>query len=139
MATQLEKKVIQPGNKTDYPKTGDEVTIQYTGWLHEPSKAANGYKGKQFDSSVGRGDFKTQIGVGRVIPGCSSDVIGRKVHSDHSWTYGIWRQVSSPIPTPLIEAAFFGWLDLAVSLVKIMRDRWLQHPAAPRDASLVQD
>jgi len=48
MATQLEKKVIQPGNKTDYPKTGDEVTIQYTGWLHEPSKAANGYKGKQY-------------------------------------------------------------------------------------------
>ncbi|KIW55914.1 hypothetical protein PV05_04622 [Exophiala xenobiotica] len=75
MATQLEKKVIQPGNKTDYPKTGDEVTIQYTGWLHEPSKAANGYKGKQFDSSVGRGDFKTQIGVGRVIPGWDQGVL----------------------------------------------------------------
>lgn len=25
----------------------------------------------RFDSSVGRGDFKTQIGVGRVIPGVS--------------------------------------------------------------------
>jgi hypothetical protein len=25
----------------------------------------------RFDSSVGRGDFKTQIGVGRVIPGMS--------------------------------------------------------------------
>jgi len=97
MATQLEKKVIQPGNKTDYPKTGDEVTIQYTGWLHEPSKAANGYKGKQFDSSVGRGDFKTQIGVGRVIPGwdqgvlqmslgekCTLTIPGRMAYGDRS-------------------------------------------------------
>merc|ERR1711964_451481 len=69
MASELQKNLIQPGNNTDYPKAGDKVTIEYTGWLHDPSKADNGYKGKQFDSSVGRGDFQTAIGVGQVIPG----------------------------------------------------------------------
>ncbi|EXJ80837.1 peptidylprolyl isomerase [Capronia epimyces CBS 606.96] len=67
--SQFERKVITPGNGVDYPQTGDQVTIEYTGWLFDPSKAANGFKGTQFDSSVGRGDFQTQIGVGRVIPG----------------------------------------------------------------------
>ncbi|KIX02300.1 uncharacterized protein Z518_08240 [Rhinocladiella mackenziei CBS 650.93] len=69
MATQLSKKLIRSGNNADYPKRGDEVTIEYTGWLYDPSKADEGYKGAQFDSSVGRGDFKTKIGVGSVIPG----------------------------------------------------------------------
>ncbi|EXJ90371.1 peptidylprolyl isomerase [Capronia coronata CBS 617.96] len=68
MATRFEKRLISPGNGVDYPKVGDEVTIEYTGWLYDPTNPGNGNKGTQFDSSVGRGDFKTQIGVGRVIP-----------------------------------------------------------------------
>ncbi|KIW48891.1 uncharacterized protein PV06_01450 [Exophiala oligosperma] len=71
--TQLQKKLVRPGNGQDFPKTGDEVTIEYTGWLYDGSKADNDYKGKQFDSSRGRGDFKTPIRVGRVIPGTSAD------------------------------------------------------------------
>ncbi|KIW53689.1 hypothetical protein PV05_09235 [Exophiala xenobiotica] len=74
MATELQKNLIQPGNNTDYPRPGDKVTIEYTGWLHDPSKADNGYKGKQFDSSVGRGDFQTAIGVGQVIAGWDQGV-----------------------------------------------------------------
>jgi FK506-binding protein 1 len=47
------------------PNKGDQVTMQYTGWL----KNADGSKGKQFDSTTGRGPFKTAIGVGQVIRG----------------------------------------------------------------------
>ena len=73
------------------PVEGQTVTIEYTGWLKDPSKPDG--KGKQygpylfdvstwfssfmtnrppphrFDSSVGRGDFVTSIGVGKVIKG----------------------------------------------------------------------
>lgn len=69
MATQLNKKLNQAGNGADFPKPGDNITMAYTGWLHEPSKADADFKGNQFDSSVGRGDFKTKIGVGQVIQG----------------------------------------------------------------------
>lgn len=74
MTTELEKKVLSPGNNTDYPKVGDEVTIEYTGWLYDASKASQDFKGNKFDSSVGRKDFKTQIGVGRVIQGWDQGV-----------------------------------------------------------------
>ena len=91
------KRVITPGNGTDIPKKGDQVTIEYTGNLYDPEKGKEAdYRGKQyviqkparqtiagdgthqadlcppavrFDSSVGRGDFKTPIGVGKVIKG----------------------------------------------------------------------
>ncbi|MCJ1436699.1 hypothetical protein MMC27_006081, partial [Xylographa pallens] len=64
------RKVLKQGNGVDKPKPGDEVTIEYTGNLYDESKgASNDYRGKQFDSSVGRGDFKTAIGVGKVIKG----------------------------------------------------------------------
>ncbi|KAJ9637024.1 hypothetical protein H2204_004947 [Knufia peltigerae] len=46
--TQLQKKLVRPGNGQDFPKTGDEVTIEYTGWLYDGSKADNDYKGKQY-------------------------------------------------------------------------------------------
>jgi FK506-binding protein 1 len=41
--------------------------MEYTGNLYD--EKAPGGKGKQFDSSVGRGDFNTQIGVGTLIKG----------------------------------------------------------------------
>lgn len=39
------KQVIKPGNGTDMPKKGDEVTIEYTGNLYDPN--APDHKGKQ--------------------------------------------------------------------------------------------
>ncbi|KAK5132442.1 FK506-binding protein 1B [Meristemomyces frigidus] len=67
------KKQLVAGNGVDKPKAGDNITMEYTGNLYDQSAADN--KGKQFDSSVGRGDFKTQIGVGQVIKGWDEGVI----------------------------------------------------------------
>lgn len=60
------KTTIVEGNGPS-PTKGDQVTMLYTGWLKNP----DGSKGKQFDTTEkpGRGPFKTEIGVGRVIKG----------------------------------------------------------------------
>ncbi|KAI5358771.1 putative FKBP-type peptidyl-prolyl cis-trans isomerase domain-containing protein [Septoria linicola] len=60
------KQQISPGDGVTRPKKGDEITMEYTGTLEN---------GKQFDSSVGRGDFKTAIGVGRVIKGWDEGIL----------------------------------------------------------------
>jgi peptidylprolyl isomerase len=54
-------------------QTGDNVNVQYTGWL-----ASNGH---MFDSSrqPGRGPFTVQIGRGQVIPGWDEGIPGMKV------------------------------------------------------------
>ncbi|THX10784.1 hypothetical protein D6D13_05259 [Aureobasidium pullulans] len=69
----VDKQLIQKGNESDYPKNGDNVTMEYTGWLAE---ADGKTKGKQFDSSVGRGDFDVPIGTGRVIKGWDEGIVG---------------------------------------------------------------
>jgi len=56
---------------------GKVVEVHYTGWLHDP--AAKGKRGKQFDSSVGRGPFSFPLGAGRVIKGWDQGVAGMKV------------------------------------------------------------
>lgn len=38
---------MKPGNGQDYPKQGDEVTIEYTGNLYDESKADNNYRGAE--------------------------------------------------------------------------------------------
>ncbi|KAJ2904462.1 FK506 binding protein proline rotamase rapamycin-binding protein [Zalerion maritima] len=58
------------------PVAGQSVVIEYTGWLKDPSKPEG--KGNKFDSSVGRGDFETPIGVGRVIRGWDEGVVTMK-------------------------------------------------------------
>ncbi len=57
--------------------SGRVVDVHYTGWLYEP--AANNQRGKQFDSSVGRGPFSFPLGAGRVIKGWDEGVAGMKV------------------------------------------------------------
>ena len=42
----VEKKIIKQGNGSDKPKKGDNVTMEYTGWLHEAGKPDN--KGNQY-------------------------------------------------------------------------------------------
>ena len=58
----VEKDIITEGDKTNYPKSGDMLTMHYTGTLQDG--------GKQFDSSVSRGKpFQFVIGIGQVIKG----------------------------------------------------------------------
>ncbi len=56
---------------------GKTVSVNYTGWLHDP--AAKDKRGKQFDSSIGRGPFSFPLGAGRVIKGWEEGVAGMKV------------------------------------------------------------
>ncbi|RYP78596.1 hypothetical protein DL769_003157 [Monosporascus sp. CRB-8-3] len=83
------KTVIQEGDGLQ-PVAGQNVTIEYTGWLKDTSKPDN--KGAKFDSSVGRGDFVTRIGVGKVIKGWDEGVtqmkLGEKATLDITSDYG---------------------------------------------------
>ena len=41
----VDKTVLREGNGSDRPQIGDKVTMEYTGWLYDPSQPEN--KGKQ--------------------------------------------------------------------------------------------
>jgi peptidylprolyl isomerase len=57
----------------DAVKTGNLISVHYTGWLYE-----NGVRGAKFDSSVDRGQpFAFTVGQG-VISGWSEGVVGMK-------------------------------------------------------------
>lgn len=56
---------ITPGDGITFPKTGQTVTVHYTGMLEN---------GTQFDSSVNRGPLKFTIGKGEVIKGWDEGV-----------------------------------------------------------------
>jgi FKBP-type peptidyl-prolyl cis-trans isomerase FkpA len=59
-------------------KAGTDVTVHYTGWLHDASKP-NG-RGSKFDSSKDRNDpFQFSLGAGMVIRGWDEGVQGMKV------------------------------------------------------------
>jgi len=59
-------------------QAGQDVTVHYTGWLHDP-KAADG-RGRPFDSSKSRGDpFSFSLGAGMVIQGWDEGVAGMQV------------------------------------------------------------
>jgi FKBP-type peptidyl-prolyl cis-trans isomerase len=60
------------------PRAGQQVTVHYTGWLYDEGNT-DGHKGKMFDSSIGRGEFTFQIGVGQVIKGWDEGVMKMKV------------------------------------------------------------
>jgi peptidylprolyl isomerase len=77
----MDEKVIQTASGLEYveiaegagarPKTGDTVSVHYTGWLKS---------GQKFDSSVDRGEpFEFPIGKGRVIKGWDEGVGTMKV------------------------------------------------------------
>jgi hypothetical protein len=37
----VDKRTLHLGNGVDYPKRGDFVTMEYTGWLFDPTKPEN--------------------------------------------------------------------------------------------------
>jgi peptidylprolyl isomerase len=66
----LQYAVEQPGTGAS-PKTGQTVTVHYTGWLTN---------GKKFDSSRDRNDpFEFTVGVGQVIKGWDEGVAAMKI------------------------------------------------------------
>jgi FKBP-type peptidyl-prolyl cis-trans isomerase len=67
--TKLQIKDVKVG-KGAAAKSGDNVTVNYTGWLED---------GTKFDSSIGRAPFAFQLGAGVVIPGWDQGVVGMKV------------------------------------------------------------
>ena len=57
---------------------GAEVTVHYTGWLHDPG--APDQRGRKFDSSKDRRDpFRFDLGAGMVIRGWDEGVQGMQV------------------------------------------------------------
>ncbi|KAI9828471.1 MAG: FK506 binding protein proline rotamase rapamycin-binding protein [Phylliscum demangeonii] len=94
------KHVLREGNHSDRPRKGDSVTIEYTGYLYDGAK--DNKKGKQFDSSVGRGDFVTKIGEGQVIKG---------------WDEGVMDMLLGEKSTLTISSGFPGQIPPNSSLV----------------------
>jgi FK506-binding protein 1 len=41
MAEKLDKKLVKEGNGKDYPKRGDQVAMNYTGWLFDANADQN--------------------------------------------------------------------------------------------------
>lgn len=76
-------------------KSGDTITAHYTGKLTD---------GTQFDSSVGKTPFTTQIGVGNVIKGWDEGIVGMKVGGKRRLTIpasmGYGEQGSPPVIPP---------------------------------------
>jgi len=63
--------------------SGATATVNYTGWLY--SETAPDNKGKQFDSSTGRGPFSFRLGAGQVIRGWDQGVQGMKAGDSAGW------------------------------------------------------
>lgn len=79
---------------------GTTVTLNYTGWLYDPSKPDG--KGLQFDTSIGADPLAFVLGAQRVIAGFDRGVTGMKVGGARrvivppSLGYGGVRQNSIP-------------------------------------------
>lgn len=117
--TEFSKQTLSPGDGKTYPKKGDTVVMEYTGsflstdgwfevdwyegWIHDESAPQK--RGKQyvpdsdfwsiilivirFDSSVGRADFETAIGIGRVIQGKSGEQTLNACWHQEGWDKGV--------------------------------------------------
>ena len=82
--TSLVKDDVKVGTGAE-AKTGQTVSVHYTGWLYDPSAADK--HGKQFDSSRTRGTpFQFPLGAGRVIKGWDQGVAGMKVGGQRTLT-----------------------------------------------------
>ena len=82
--TQLVKQDGKAGTGAE-ARSGQQVTVHYTGWLYDPSKADK--KGNKFDSSRDRNEpFSFRLGGGEVIRGWDEGVAGMKVGGQRTLT-----------------------------------------------------
>ena len=76
-STGLQKIDTLPGTGRE-AEPGFNVSVHYTGWLYDA--AAEGFKGKKFDSSVDRKQpFDFALGAGQVIQGWDEGFAGMKI------------------------------------------------------------
>ena len=82
--TQLIKQEGKVGTGPE-ASSGQTVTVHYTGWLYDESKAD--HKGPKFDSSRDRNEpFSFNLGAGEVIRGWDEGVAGMKVGGQRTLT-----------------------------------------------------
>ena len=62
----------------DVAVDGASITVNYTGWLYDPTKPDN--KGLQFDTTTGQSPFTFTLGAGNVIAGWDQGLVGMKVN-----------------------------------------------------------
>jgi FKBP-type peptidyl-prolyl cis-trans isomerase FkpA len=67
---------VRAGTGTE-ATSGVLVTVNYTGWLWDPSKLDG--KGVQFDTSAGATPFAFVLGAGQVIQGWDQGLVGMKI------------------------------------------------------------
>lgn len=86
--------------------SGNALTVNYTGWLYDPSKPDN--KGLVFDTSVGKTPFVFVLGSSSVITGWDQGLVGMKVGGIRrlvvppSLAYGDVRNYSIPPYSTLV-------------------------------------
>jgi FKBP-type peptidyl-prolyl cis-trans isomerase FkpA len=86
--------------------TGNVLTVNYTGWIYDPSKVDK--KGLQFDTSIGKTAFTFTLGGGSVIKGWDQGIVGMKVGGIRrlvvppSLAYGSTRNSSIPPNATLV-------------------------------------
>jgi FKBP-type peptidyl-prolyl cis-trans isomerase FkpA len=85
---------------------GNTLTVNYTGWLYDPSKTD--LKGLQFDSSLNTTPFIFPLGAQQVIQGWDQGLVGMKVGGirklviPSSLAYGGVRNHSIPPASTLV-------------------------------------
>jgi FKBP-type peptidyl-prolyl cis-trans isomerase FkpA len=78
-------------------QTGNTLTVNYTGWLYDPSK--DGGKGTQFDANNG---FTFTLGAGQVIRGWDQGLVGMRVGGMRRLTVPPDLAYGSTSPSPKI-------------------------------------
>lgn len=106
--TQVED--LEPGTGAE-ARSGQTVTVHYTGWLYENEGAT-----KKFDSSQGAAPFTFRLGAGDVINGWDVGVVGMKVGGVRSLIIppgdGYGAEGDGPIPPN-------SWLIFEVELLGV--------------------
>ena len=97
----------------DIAASSDILTVNYTGWLYDPSKPDN--KGLVFDTSIGKDPFVFTLGTASVIQGWDQGIVGMKVGGIRrlvippSLAYGSFRNNSiPPYSTLVFEVELLG-------------------------------